>query len=184
MDDTKLVKDQQIPFTEKIYNNLIEKPLPDLSLPSQSGNLLKLNRTDTFRLVIYFYSMTGNPIKKLPKNWNKITGARGCTQENILFRDKCEELLLLNALPVGISTQNVEEINEMTQRLLIQHDILSDSNLICVQKLSLPIFSVENKTFIKRLTIIVEKNIIKAVFYPIVSINKHVNDVLGWLKRN
>ena len=26
--------------------------------PNQSGNLLKLNRSDTFRKVIYFYSLT------------------------------------------------------------------------------------------------------------------------------
>ena len=184
MNDTKIIKDQQIPFKDNIYNNLIEKPLPILSLPNQTGNLLKLNRSDTFRLVVYFYSLTGNPTKKLPKNWNQIPGAKGCTQENILFRDKYEDLLLLNALPIGVSTQKVEEINEMTKRLGIQHDILSDSDLLCAQKLSLPTFAVDNKNFIKRLTIIVEKNIIKSVFYPIVSINKHVNDVLEWLRKN
>ena len=48
---------------------------------------MQLNRKDTFRLVIYFYSMTGNPNKKLPKNWDKIPGARGCTLENSFFRD-------------------------------------------------------------------------------------------------
>ena len=72
----------------------------------------------------------------------------------------------------------------MIDRLGIQYDILSDSDLICTRKLSLPTFSVDNKTFIKRLTLIVEKNVVKKVFYPIVSINKHIDNILKWLKEN
>ena len=87
MDDTKTLKDQQITYTEDIINNLNQKTLPQISLPNQDGNLLKLNRHDTFRLVIYFYSLTGNPQKKLPKDWNKIPGASGCTLQNSIYRD-------------------------------------------------------------------------------------------------
>ena len=72
----------------------------------------------------------------------------------------------------------------MTVRLGIQYDVLSDFNLECVNQLSLPTFSINNDIFIKRLTIVVEKNIIVKVFFPIFSINKHVNDVLVWLKEN
>ena len=72
----------------------------------------------------------------------------------------------------------------MTNRLNIKYDILSDSDLICAKKLSLPTFSINNKTFLKRLTIIVEKNIIKKVFYPVVSVNKHIENILKWLQEN
>ena len=184
MDDTKLMKNQQIPVIEKLHKNLNNQVLPHISLPNQDGYLLQLNRSDTFRLVIYFFSMTGHPNKKLPKNWNQIDGAKGCTLENCIFRDNYENLIKLNALPIGISTQSTSEIKEMTQRLGIHHDILSDFNLSCMQKLSLPNFSVDNRVFIKRLTIIIEKNIVKKIFYPIVYINKHVDDVLKWLKEN
>ena len=44
--------------------------------------------------------------------------------------------------------------------------------------------SINNKTFLKRLTIIVEKNIIKKVFYPVVSVNKHIENILKWLQEN
>ena len=158
--------------------------LPLISLPNQDGILLKLNRTDTFRLVIYFYSMTGHPDKKLPNNWNQIPGASGCTLENSTFRDNYEKLIELNALPIGVSTQKIQDIKEMTIRLGIQYDILSDSDLICIKKLSLPTFSVNNEIFIKRMTIVVEKNIIRKVFYPVVSVNNHVDEVLEWLRKN
>ena len=184
MDDTKLIKNQLNPESSTEFDYLINSSLPSISLPNQWGNLLQLNRNDTFRLVIYFYSMTGNPNKELPSNWNNIPGAKGCTLENTLFRDNYDNFIKLNALPLGISTQTIEEINEMTQRLKIQFDVLSDANMLCVKKMSLPTFTVDKKIFIKRLTIIVEKNIVKNVFYPIHSVNKHVSDIIKWLKKN
>ena len=184
MDDTNLNKDQLLDENKILSNTLFKKKLPVIALPNQWGNLLQLNRYDTFRLVIYFYSLTGHPDKQLPNNWNNIPGAKGCTLENCKFRDNYENLIQLNAIPIGISTQTVEDIKEMSQRLGIQYDILSDSNLLCIKKLKLPTFKVDNKTFIKRLTIIVEKNTINKVYYPIVSINKHVDSIIKWLKEN
>ncbi len=183
MDDTKILKDQQIHNDDEVINKLLNIALPSISLPNQNGNILKLNRTDTFRLVIYFYSLTGHPNKTLPKNWAQIPGASGCTLENCAFRDNYENFIKLNSIPIGISTQSVEDIKEMSERLGIQFDILSDSDEICINKLQLPIFSLDKKTYIKRLTLIVEKNIVKKVFYPINLINKHIDDVLEWLKK-
>ena len=77
MDDTKLGKDQLIPENDNTYDHLLNMSLPQISLPNQEGNLLKLYRSDTFRLVIYFYPMTGNPKKKLPNNWENIPGTSG-----------------------------------------------------------------------------------------------------------
>ena len=183
MDGTKLMKDQPNPENIAVINKLINMQLPLISLPNQDGNMLQLKRNDSFRLVIYFYSMTGHPNKKLPTKWDQIPGAQGCTLENCLFRDNYEKMIQLNALPLGISTQSVVDIKEMTSRLGIQYDVLSDSELICVNKLSLPTFKVDNQVFIKKMTIIVEKKIIRQVFYPVVSLNKHVDDILKWLKK-
>ena len=184
MDDTKFLKDQLITENDNTYEHFQGKLLPDISLPNQQGNLLRLKRSDTFRLVIYFYSLTGHPNKKLPENWNQIPGAAGCTLENCNFRDNYENFIKLNSLPIGISTQNIEDIKEMSSRLGIQFDILSDFNLEFVNKLNLKTFEINKKVFIKRLTIIVEKNIISKVFFPINSVHNHVNEVIEWLKEN
>ena len=184
MDDTKLGKDQLIPENDNTYDHLLNMSLPQISLPNQEGNLLKLYRSDTFRLVIYFYPMTGNPKKKLPNNWENIPGTSGCTLQNCFFRDNYENLIQLNALPIGISTQSIEEIKEMTLRLGIQFDILSDSKQELTNSLFLPTFEVEKKVYLKRLTIIVEKNIVKKVFYPVNSVNKHIDEIIRWLKKH
>ena len=128
--------------------------------------------------------MTGRPDRPLPDNWNNIPGAKGCTIQNCSFRDKYDEIITLNAVPIGISSQSVNDNKEMTSRLKIPYDVLSDDKLELSNALNIPTFSVNSKFFLKRITLIVEKKIIKKVFYPINDINKHIEEVLKWLKEN
>ena len=72
----------------------------------------------------------------------------------------------------------------MTLRLNIQFDILSDFKQELTNSLFLPTFEVEKKVYLKRLTIIVEKNIVKKVFYPVNSVNKHIDEIIRWLKKH
>ena len=104
--------------------------------------------------------------------------------ETCSLRDNYEELIKFNALPIGISTQTTDYIKEMTDRLVIPYDVLSDSENILLNSLKMPNFEIEKKIYFKRLTLIVEKNIVKKVFYPIFPPNKHINEVLQWLKEN
>jgi len=72
------------------------KSFPNISLPNQEGNLLRLYRLDTFRMVLYFFPMTGRPDRSLPDNWNNIPGAKGCTIQTCLFRDNYDEIISLS----------------------------------------------------------------------------------------
>ena len=165
-------------------DTLKNKNFPNISLPNQDGNLLNLHRLDTFRMVLYFYPMTGRPDRPLPDNWNNIPGAKGCTIQTCSFRDNYDEIISLNAVPIGISSQTVEDNKEMTSRLKVPYDVLSDEKLELCTELNIPTFLVDSKVFLKRITLIVEKNIIKKVFYPINDISKHIEEVLKWLKEN
>ena len=165
-------------------DHLLGLNIPDISLPTQNDILLKLNRTDTFRIVFFCYPMTGRPDQPLPENWDMITGAKGCTQQNCSFRDNYDNLIKANALPIGISTQSITDIKEMTLRLQIPYDIVSDQELVFTNLIQLPTFSILSKKYIKRLTMIVEKSIIKKVFYPVLTPDKHIEEVLKWLKNN
>ena len=62
-----------------------------------------------------------------------------------LYRDNYEELIKLNALPIGVSTQTIDYIKEMTDRLVIPYDVLSDSENILLNSLKLPFFEIDNK---------------------------------------
>jgi len=172
------------PIDDGSCNHLNGKLISNISLPNQDGNLLKLNRSDTFRLVIYCYPMTGHPERSLPKNWDNIPGARGCTAQTCTFRDAQDDFVKLNAIPVGLTTQSVDDIKEMTKRLKVIYDVVSDESLIFTKQLKLPTFKIDEKVFIKRLTLIVEKSIIKNCFYPVFPPDLHVNEVLKYLKAN
>ena len=173
-----------IPEKEDDINTLKNKNFPNISLPNQDGNLLNLDRLDTFRMVLYFYPMTGRPDRPLPNNWNNIPGAKGCTIQTCSFRDNYDQLICLNAVPIGISTQDIYDNKEMTTRLNVPYDVLSDEKLKLGNELNIPTFSVDSKIFLKRITLIVEKKIIKKVFYPVNNINKHIEEILKWLKEN
>ena len=134
-------------------SHLINKKFPNISLPNQDGNYLKLNRSDTFRLVVYFYSLTGHPEKKLPQNWNKLPGVKGCTMQNCSFRDNYEKIIEMNAIPIGVSTQPIDYIKEMTSRLMINYDVLSDLDLILTKSLKLPTFSINKQVYLKKFTL-------------------------------
>ena len=110
MNYTDLPGNFPIPAQDGACDHHLNMEIPSISLPTTNGNLLKLNRTDTFRLVVYCYPMTGHPERSLPENWNYIPGARGCTLQTCSFRDNYDEMIINNALPIGISTQSVEDI--------------------------------------------------------------------------
>ncbi|MDC0057974.1 peroxiredoxin [Pelagibacteraceae bacterium] len=173
-----------IPEDDSSINHLKNLNLPNIALLNQEGNYLQLDRSDTFRIVLYFFPMTGRPDMPLPNNWNKIPGASGCTLQTCNFRDSYDDLIILNAVPIGVSTQSVQHNKEMINRLGVQFDVLSDAKLELKNTLNLPTFSVKNKIYLRRLTLIIEKKIVKKVFYPIFSVNKHIDDVLKWLKEN
>ena len=171
-----------VPKDDGLCNHLLGMEIPEISLLTSNGDYIKIRRKELFKIVLYFYPMTGRPDKPLPKNWNNIPGARGCTPENCSFRDNYDELVKLNALPIGITSQSIEDIKEMVNRLKINFDILSDYGLSFAKSLKLPTFSVGNKVFIKRLTLIVDNCKIVKVFYPVFPPDKHINDVLNWLR--
>jgi len=164
--------------------HLKNKSIPNISLPNQQGNLLCLHRADTFRMVLYFFPMTGRPDKPLPNNWNNIPGAKGCTIQTCSFRDNYDDIISLNAVPIGISTQTVDDNKEMTTRLGVPYDVLSDEKLELRAKLNLPMFSINKKNYLKRITLIIEKNIIKKVFFPIYPVDNHIEEILKWLQEN
>lgn len=128
--------------------------------------------------------MIGNPNKKLPDNWDKIPGAMGCTSQACSYKKKFELLKHSKYNLFGISTQKVKEQMECKMRLQLPYDLLSDVDLRFQKHFDLPTFSIENKTYLKRLTIIVRQNKIKKNFHPILNPEGNINDVIHWIKHN
>jgi peroxiredoxin len=48
--------------------------------------------------------------------------------------------------------------------------------------LCLPTFEAEGRTLYKRLTMVIEKDVIRHVFYPIFPPDRHADEVVDWLR--
>jgi peroxiredoxin len=61
---------------------------------------------------------------------------------------------------------------------------LSDRDLSFAQAIGLPVFEIENKRLIKRVTLIVADGQIIKVFYPVFPPDRNANDVISWLQEH
>jgi peroxiredoxin len=127
--------------------------------------------------------MTGVPGKPLPEGWDLIPGARGCTPQTCGFRDRYQELSNLGIEVLGCSTQTTEYHREMTTRLMVPFEVLSDAEFQLCDSLRLPTFEVEGVRLLKRLTLVIRQGRIEHVFYPVFPPNESVEEVLRWFKR-
>lgn len=110
-------------------------------------------------------------------------GRPGCTPQACAFRDHHRELEALGAGVFGLSTQDENYQREMTERLHLPFPVLSDRDLRFAQALRLPIFEVDGKKLIKRLTLIVRDGAIEHVFYPVFPPDENASEVLRWLAK-
>ena len=156
--------------------------MPHVSLPSTAGRMVDLSELSAPRTVIYCYPMTGVPGKPLPEGWDMIPGARGCTPQACSFRDHHQELSQLNADVLGLSTQTTEYQREMTDRLHLPFEVLSDAEFRLCDAMRLPTFKVGGMRLLKRLTLVVRGGRIEHVFYPVFPPNENARQVLCWLR--
>jgi peroxiredoxin len=172
-----------MPVDDGRASHLIGIKLPSIELPSTSGAAVNLSLLSGWS-VIYCYPMTGRPDAPLPKGWDDIPGARGCTPQSCAFRDHHAELASLGAKVFGLSTQPSDYQREMASRLHLPFDVLSDSALQLSTELSLPIIKLGDLSLLKRLTMICYSSVILRVHYPVFPPQKDADHVISWLKKN
>ena len=118
-------------------------------------------------VVIYCYPMTGVPGVPLPTGWDQIPGARGCTPQSNAYKEAHPALKELGVQVFGLSTQSTPYQQELAERLQLPFPVLSDAQLQFQKALQLPTFVVDEKTLIKRLTMVVNDGVIQQVHYPV-----------------
>ncbi len=171
-----------VPKDDGACKHLPGMALPDLALSSTADRRMNLAKVSAPRTIVYCYPRTGQPGKTLPKGWDDIPGARGCTPETCGFRDHHAELAKLGAEVFGVSTQSTDYQREMVTRLKVPFEVLSDERLEFTHALRLPTFTVDGMTLIKRLTLVVRAGRIEHVFYPVFPPDTHASAVIAWLK--
>lgn len=170
------------PVDDGACDHLTGMNLPTVSLTSTASQPMDLSAR-AGRTVVYCYPLTGRPDQELPRDWDEIPGARGCTPQSCAFRDHHEELRLLGARVFGLSVQSTEYQREAAERLRLPFELLSDESLQFARALELPTFQADNMTLIKRLTMIVHDGRIEKVFYPVFPPHENAREVVRWLQQ-
>jgi peroxiredoxin len=130
---------------------------------------------------MFFYpAATGKP--DMPREWDLIPGARGCTSQNCAYRDHYREFLDLGLVVLGISAQLPEDQQEFAVRMGIPYELLSDSNFELTEALRLPTFEFQGRRYIKRLTVVSEDGRVRRVFYPVFPPDRNADAVLTYLR--
>src|SRR3970040_1766216 len=151
----ELPKDLPVPQDDGACDHLTGMTLPPIGLPSTRGRVVDLSRL-AGTTVVYIYPRTGRPDQALPKGWNEIPGARGCTPQSCAFRDHYEALQRAGAAHVfGLSTRDPAYQREAVERLHLPFELLSDAGLELAKALNLPTFEGDGMKLIRRLTLIV-----------------------------
>ncbi len=178
----ELPADLPVPVDDGACNHLWGMRLPSVPLMSTGGRLVDLAGLPG-RTVVYCYPRTGRPDSDVPKGWNAIPGARGCTPQSCAFRDHYQELRALGVEVFGLSTQTTAYQQEAVARLHLPIELLSDAELAFTRALRLPTFAFEEMALIRRLTLIVRDGRIEKVFYPVFPPDKNAEDVISWLSQ-
>jgi peroxiredoxin len=172
-----------VPTDDGASDHLQGMRLPSVSLMSTAGETVDLAKLPG-RIVVFCYPMTGRPDQDLPRGWDEIPGARGCTPQSCSFRDHHAELRDLGARVFGLSTQDTEYQREAAERLNLPYELLSDEDLRFAGALALPTFEAGGMVLLRRLTMIIDEGHIEKVFYPVFPPGKNAEEVIGWLRRD
>jgi peroxiredoxin len=154
--------------------------VPELRLDSSAGPV-DLAELGAGRAVLYIYPRTGHPDREPKDEWNAIPGARGCTPESCGFRDHVADLAMHGARVAGLSVQQLEEQQELAERLHIAYPVIADPARRLGAALGLPTFEFEGATLYQRITLVLEAGRIAKVFYPVFPPDKSAEEVLAWL---
>ncbi|MFI6072446.1 peroxiredoxin [Actinoplanes sp. NPDC051343] len=184
-DFTTLPAGLPVPEDDGAAAHLPGAALPALTLSASDGSRVDLRGLGEGRTILYLYPLTGRPGVDLPRGWDEIPGARGCSTEACDFRDHFAELREAGASRVfGLSSQDPAYQAEVVERLRLPFVMLSDPGFALGSALGLPTFAADgHERLYRRLTLVVIGGRIEHVFYPVFPPSTHAQEVLDWVRR-
>jgi peroxiredoxin Q/BCP len=140
---------------------------PDFTLPSQSGETVRLNDFLGKPVVLFFYPKDDTP---------------GCTKEVCAFRDNFEEFGNLDAEVVGISSDPVESHRAFAEKHGLPFALLSDE-----EGKVRNLYGVPNTLglFPGRVTYVIdEQGVVRHIFTSQLGVERHVQEAIESLQEH
>lgn len=170
------------PVDDGACDHLLGLPIPDVHFASTEGELVSLLEATHAPTVIYVYPRTGVPGVEMPRGWDAIPGARGCTPQSCSYRDDYSAFQALGVDVYGLSTQSTEAQMEFAEREHIPFPLLSDPDRALGSALRLPTFTAGGDVLYRRVTLIVDAGRVVHVRYPVFPPDTDADETLAWLR--
>jgi peroxiredoxin len=171
-----------VPEDDGAAAHLVGTEIPGLKLAAVPGDEVELATAAREILVLYVYPRTGTPGQPLRPGWNETPGARGCTVQNLAFRDRHSELLAIGVAVLGLTAQPLSEVREFAAREQIPYPLISDSELQLADAIGLPTFEFEGTRLYKRLTLVAREGRVAKVIYPVFPPGSDADQVVNLLR--
>lgn len=138
---------------------------PDFSLPSQTGEMVKLSDfTDKNVVVLYFY----------PKDFTT-----GCTAEACTFRDNFEDFKDLGAVVIGVSSDSVESHKKFIEKYTLPFTLLSDEGGKVREQYGAAKFG----GLPARITFVIDKKrVVRMIFESMMNAKQHIEEAKNTVK--
>ena len=182
MSSFPLPTDLPVPVDDGASDHLRGMKAASVALAATDGSSVDL-RTLPGLTIVFCYPRTGAPGETVPKEWNDIPGARGCSPQACSFSDASAKLYAAGVGNLfGLSTQDSEYQREAKKRLGLHYELLSDENLAFADAMRIPTFEWKGKRLTKRLTLAIEDGEVVKVWYPVFPSDRGAGDALDWLE--
>ena len=174
-----LPEDLAEPTDDGAADHLPGARLPALTLPTTTGQI-RVDQLGDLAVVFVYPSIGMAP--ELLAEWTDVPGARGCTAEACSFRDLRHEFARSGAAVLGLSGQSSVAQASFAERLTLPYPLVSDERMALAELLELPTFEFHGRSYYKRLTLIVRREIVCAAIYPVFPPDAAAAQALDWLK--
>lgn len=168
-----------------VSGRLVGSRMPRLWLVDHTGAQHEVGASAT-KLVLFVYPATGvpdrDPAVDPAPGWDDIPGAAGCTGQALGYRDEYEAFIKTGFEVMGVSSQSASEQHDFVVRHSLQFPLLSDPSFSLATSLAVPTFSVGHRRFYKRMSLVILRQTIVSVEYPIASPFENARHVLSRLK--
>jgi peroxiredoxin len=158
-----------------VLEQLTERALPSIALPSTSGQPVDLSSLD--RAALYLYP--GNRCSPEDGYDSPVVDeAQHCA-----FADHWPDFLELNCMVLGMSSQSLDQQSVVAAALGVGHPLLCDADARVGRALGLPTFSVDDVDWYCRAALVVDDGVIVQAFYPLASAAHSPGEAVAWMRR-
>jgi len=137
-------------------------PAPEIQAVAHTGENVKLSSFRGRPVVVYFYPKDDTP---------------GCTIEAQEMRDEWKELGKLNAIVLGVSTDNNDSHKAFADKYSLPFLLLPDTDHKIANAFGVPI----NEGYVKRVTFLIDAKGQIAKVYPAVNPRGHASELVAAL---